>query len=408
MITDLGVLEPDPETERARAHRRSTPGVDVDAGPRGDRLGPRRARRPRRPPNRRQRDELDSAAGAARPVSAAYVLDAVRAPFGRYGGGLAKVRPDDLGGPRRAERCSIARPNSTPSAIDEVMFGDANAGRRGQPQRRADGVAAERPADERPRRHDQPAVRLEPRRGDAGQPGDRDRRRVDRARRRRRVDEPRAMDPAQARARVPARQRDSCTRARSGGGWSTRRCPSSGRSRSARAPRSSPTIYKISREAQDAFALRSHQHAHARVGQRLLRRVGGAGAGHRARARREHPSRHLAREAREAQAGVRQGRHGDRRQLISAQRRRERGADRATRRAPRPPAANRSRGSSRAAAAAVDPDVFGIAPVKAANIALERAGITLGGRRSCRAQRGVRLAVPGRHRANGRSSTPTR
>ena len=36
------------------------------------------------------------AAGAARPVSAAYVLDAVRTPFGRYGGALAKVRPDDL------------------------------------------------------------------------------------------------------------------------------------------------------------------------------------------------------------------------------------------------------------------------------------------------------------------------
>ena len=27
----------------------------------------------------------------------AYVLDAVRTPFGRYGGALAGVRPDDLG-----------------------------------------------------------------------------------------------------------------------------------------------------------------------------------------------------------------------------------------------------------------------------------------------------------------------
>ena len=29
-------------------------------------------------------------------MSGAYVLDAVRSPFGRYGGGLAEVRPDDL------------------------------------------------------------------------------------------------------------------------------------------------------------------------------------------------------------------------------------------------------------------------------------------------------------------------
>ncbi len=29
-------------------------------------------------------------------MSDAYVLDAVRAPFGRYGGALAGVRPDDL------------------------------------------------------------------------------------------------------------------------------------------------------------------------------------------------------------------------------------------------------------------------------------------------------------------------
>ena len=30
-------------------------------------------------------------------MSAAYLLDAVRSPFGRYGGGLSHVRPDDLG-----------------------------------------------------------------------------------------------------------------------------------------------------------------------------------------------------------------------------------------------------------------------------------------------------------------------
>ena len=29
-------------------------------------------------------------------MSSAFILDAIRSPFGRYGGGLAAVRPDDL------------------------------------------------------------------------------------------------------------------------------------------------------------------------------------------------------------------------------------------------------------------------------------------------------------------------
>jgi acetyl-CoA acetyltransferase family protein len=58
-------------------------------------------------------------------VSAAYVLDAVRAPFGRYGGGLAKVRPDDLGA--HVVRALLDRsPSLEPERVDEVMFGDAN------------------------------------------------------------------------------------------------------------------------------------------------------------------------------------------------------------------------------------------------------------------------------------------
>jgi acetyl-CoA acetyltransferase family protein len=58
-------------------------------------------------------------------VSSAYVLDAVRAPFGRYGGGLAKVRPDDLGA--HVVRALLDRsPSLDPERVDEVMFGDAN------------------------------------------------------------------------------------------------------------------------------------------------------------------------------------------------------------------------------------------------------------------------------------------
>jgi acetyl-CoA acetyltransferase family protein len=58
-------------------------------------------------------------------MSAAFVLDAVRAPFGRYGGSLAKVRPDDLGA--HVVRALLERsPDLEPERVDEVLFGDAN------------------------------------------------------------------------------------------------------------------------------------------------------------------------------------------------------------------------------------------------------------------------------------------
>ena len=57
--------------------------------------------------------------------------------------------------------------------------------------------------DERPRLDDQPALRVEPRRSDAGKPDDRIRRRRHGARGWRRVDESRAVGDAQAGASVP-------------------------------------------------------------------------------------------------------------------------------------------------------------------------------------------------------------
>jgi acetyl-CoA acetyltransferase family protein len=58
-------------------------------------------------------------------VSAAYVLDAVRTPFGRYGGALAGVRPDDLAA--HALRALLDRsPGLDPGQIGDVLFGDAN------------------------------------------------------------------------------------------------------------------------------------------------------------------------------------------------------------------------------------------------------------------------------------------
>jgi acetyl-CoA acetyltransferase family protein len=55
----------------------------------------------------------------------AYLLDSVRTPFGKYGGGLAGVRPDDLAA--HALRALLARtPDLDPAQIDDVILGDAN------------------------------------------------------------------------------------------------------------------------------------------------------------------------------------------------------------------------------------------------------------------------------------------
>jgi acetyl-CoA C-acetyltransferase len=55
----------------------------------------------------------------------AFICDALRTPFGRYGGALSAVRADDLGAiPMRA---LIARhPELDPAAIEDVLYGCAN------------------------------------------------------------------------------------------------------------------------------------------------------------------------------------------------------------------------------------------------------------------------------------------
>jgi acetyl-CoA acetyltransferase family protein len=58
-------------------------------------------------------------------TAAAYILDAVRSPFGRYGGGLAEVRPDDLAA--HVVKALLDRaPELDPARVDDVLFGDAN------------------------------------------------------------------------------------------------------------------------------------------------------------------------------------------------------------------------------------------------------------------------------------------
>ncbi|MEV0726167.1 thiolase family protein [Micromonospora purpureochromogenes] len=54
-----------------------------------------------------------------------FVLDAARTPVGRYGGALADVRPDDLAA--HVVRALVDRsPALDPAMIDEVVFGNAN------------------------------------------------------------------------------------------------------------------------------------------------------------------------------------------------------------------------------------------------------------------------------------------
>ncbi|GAA0298974.1 acetyl-CoA C-acyltransferase [Kineococcus aurantiacus] len=59
------------------------------------------------------------------PASPAFVYDAVRTPFGKFGGALAETRPDDLAA--TVVRAVVDRsPGLDPAAVDEVVLGLAN------------------------------------------------------------------------------------------------------------------------------------------------------------------------------------------------------------------------------------------------------------------------------------------
>jgi acetyl-CoA acetyltransferase family protein len=58
-------------------------------------------------------------------VSDAFIYEAVRTPFGRFGGALAGIRPDDLAA--HALKALLARVEDLdPAAIDDILLGDAN------------------------------------------------------------------------------------------------------------------------------------------------------------------------------------------------------------------------------------------------------------------------------------------
>ncbi len=54
-----------------------------------------------------------------------FILDAVRTPIGKYGGALAGVRPDDLAA-TVVGALAARSPDLDPAAIDDVLLGDAN------------------------------------------------------------------------------------------------------------------------------------------------------------------------------------------------------------------------------------------------------------------------------------------
>ncbi|MBV8910863.1 MAG: acetyl-CoA C-acyltransferase, partial [Gammaproteobacteria bacterium] len=58
-------------------------------------------------------------------MTEAFICDAVRTPIGRYGGALARVRPDDLGAVPIAALLK-RNPSLDPAAVEDVLLGCAN------------------------------------------------------------------------------------------------------------------------------------------------------------------------------------------------------------------------------------------------------------------------------------------
>jgi len=57
-------------------------------------------------------------------MTSSYIYDAVRTPFGRAGGALSGIRPDDLAA--LVMKAAVERTGLDPARIDDVIFGDAN------------------------------------------------------------------------------------------------------------------------------------------------------------------------------------------------------------------------------------------------------------------------------------------
>ncbi|HET9608090.1 MAG TPA: acetyl-CoA C-acetyltransferase [Acidimicrobiales bacterium] len=58
-------------------------------------------------------------------MAEAYIVDAVRSPVGRRGGGLSRVHPADLGA--HSLRALVERTGIDPAAVDDVVFGNVDS-----------------------------------------------------------------------------------------------------------------------------------------------------------------------------------------------------------------------------------------------------------------------------------------
>jgi 3-oxoadipyl-CoA thiolase len=67
---------------------------------------------------------LSQSSTPGRPLKEAWIVEALRTPFGRYGGALSGVRPDDLAA--TVLEAVVARSGINPADIDDVILGCAN------------------------------------------------------------------------------------------------------------------------------------------------------------------------------------------------------------------------------------------------------------------------------------------
>ena len=58
-------------------------------------------------------------------MAEAFIVDAVRSPVGRRGGGLSQVHPADLGA--HSIKALIERTGVDPAAVDDVVFGNVDS-----------------------------------------------------------------------------------------------------------------------------------------------------------------------------------------------------------------------------------------------------------------------------------------
>jgi acetyl-CoA acetyltransferase family protein len=58
-------------------------------------------------------------------MSASFIFDAIRTPFGRFGKSLAGIRPDDLAAAVLAQLL-VRNPKLDPADVDDIILGDAN------------------------------------------------------------------------------------------------------------------------------------------------------------------------------------------------------------------------------------------------------------------------------------------